>query len=54
MKTSNGKSKQPMGRDAQAALRALRRAARKVHAENRRWGLPLIVWKNGKMVAIPA
>ena len=34
--------------------RALRRAARKVRAENRRLGLPLIVWKNGRTVAIPA
>src|SRR5436309_12283734 len=55
MKATNGKSKRNGSpRDTQAALRALRRAARKVHAENRRWGLPLIVWKNGKMVAIPA
>ena len=34
--------------------RALRRAARKVRAENRRLGLPLIVWKNGRTMAIPA
>lgn len=54
MKASNGKAKQPMGRNAQAAMRALQRAARKVRAENRRLGLPLIVWKNGKTVASPA
>lgn len=36
------------------AERALHRAARKVRAENRRLGLPVIVWKNGKTVAIPA
>jgi hypothetical protein len=36
------------------AERALHRAARKVRAENRRLGLPLIVWKNGRTVAIPA
>jgi predicted ABC-type ATPase len=37
-----------------AALRALRRAAHKVHAENRKLGLPLILWKNGKVVEKPA
>lgn len=33
------------------ARRALRRAARKVQAENRRLGLPLIAGKNGKTAA---
>ena len=33
-----------------AALRALRRAAQKVHAENRSLGLPLILWQDGKVV----
>ena len=37
-----------------AALRALRRAARKVHAENRKLGLPVIVWQDGKVVEKPA
>ena len=36
------------------AQRALRRAARKVRAENRRLGLPLIVWKNGNVQEIQA
>jgi len=54
MKTSNGKATKAMNRDTRAALRALRRAARKVRAENRRLGLPLIIWKNGRTVAIPA
>ena len=54
MKVTNGKPTQPMGRDTQAALRALRRAARKVHAENRRLGLPLILWKNGNVIEKPA
>ncbi len=36
------------------AERALRRAVRKVHAENRRLGLPVIIWKNGRVVAVPA
>ena len=36
------------------ARRALRRAARKVREENRRLGLPLIIWKNGKTVQKPA
>jgi len=30
------------------AERAFRRAARKLRAEHRRLGLPLIIWKNGK------
>ena len=30
------------------ARRALSRAANKVRDENRRLGLPLIIWKNGK------
>jgi hypothetical protein len=36
------------------ARRAMRRAARKARAENRRFGLPIITWKNGKMEKIPA
>lgn len=36
------------------AERALRRAARKVRAENRALGLPMIVWENGKVVKKPA
>jgi hypothetical protein len=51
---SNGKARQAISRDTQAAFRALCRAARKVRAENRRLGLPLIVWKNGRTVSIPA
>jgi hypothetical protein len=37
-----------------AALRALRRAAQRVHAENRKLGLPLILWQDGKVVEKPA
>lgn len=36
--------------DMQQALRAQHRAARKLRAEHRRLGLPIIVWKNGKVV----
>ena len=36
------------------ARRALSRAARKVRTENRRLGLPLIIWQNGKVVEKPA
>jgi hypothetical protein len=32
----------------------MRRVARKVRVENRRLGLPLILWKNGKLVEKPA
>ena len=35
------------------ALRAIRRAATKVRAENRMLGLPLILWQNGKVVEKP-
>ncbi len=38
----------------QAALRALRRAVQKVHAENRKLGLPVIIWQDGKVVERPA
>jgi hypothetical protein len=40
--------------DMQQALRAMHRAARKLRAEHRRLGLPIIVWKNGKVVEEPA
>jgi hypothetical protein len=36
------------------AERAFRRAARNVRAQNRAFNLPLIVWKNGKVVEEPA
>lgn len=35
---------------ARLALRAHKRAARKLRIENRRLGLPIIVWKDGKVV----
>ena len=40
--------------DMRLALRAMRRAARQLRAEHRRLGLPIIVWKNGKVVEEPA
>jgi hypothetical protein len=36
------------------ALEALTVAVRKVKEERKRLGMPLIVWKNGKVVRIPA
>ena len=39
---------------AARALRALRRAAHQARAENRALGLPLIVWRKGKLERIPA
>jgi hypothetical protein len=36
------------------AKRAMRRAARNVKAQNRAFKLPVIVWKNGKVVEKPA
>lgn len=35
---------------ARSAMRAQHRAARKLRAEHRRLGLPIIVWKDGKVV----
>jgi hypothetical protein len=40
--------------DMRLALRAQHRAARKLRAEHRRLGLPIIVWKNCKVVEEPA
>lgn len=40
--------------DARQALRAQHRAARKLRAEHRRLGLPIIVWKDGKVFEEPA
>ncbi len=39
---------------ARIALRAHRVATRKKRAELRRLNLPVIVWKNGKVHAVPA
>jgi len=52
MKTNATRS--TTAKNSEAALRALRRAAKKVRAENRKLGLPLIIWRNGKVVSVPA
>lgn len=39
---------------ARLALRAHRRATRKKRAELRRLGLPMIIWKDGKVREVPA
>ena len=39
---------------ARIALHAHRRATRKKRAELRRMGLPMIIWKDGKVREIPA
>ena len=36
------------------AVRALREAVRKLVQEHKQTGIPLTVWKNGKVVHIPA
>ncbi|MCP5535848.1 MAG: hypothetical protein H7A51_06390 [Akkermansiaceae bacterium] len=41
-----------MSENARMALKAGRRAIRKVRAENKRLGLPLISWKDGKVVEV--
>jgi hypothetical protein len=52
MKKAVKNGKQRSSHSSQGALRALRRAAKKVHAENRKHGLPVIIWRSGKVVAI--
>jgi hypothetical protein len=58
MKTSsNGLkpiSEEQMPKWARAASQAHRSATRKKRIELRRRGLPMIVWKNGKVREIPA
>jgi len=39
-----------LSEEGRMVLRAQHRAARKLRAEHRRLGLPIIVWKNGKVV----
>ena len=39
---------------ARAASQALRRATRKKRAELRRRGLPMIIWKDGRVREVPA
>lgn len=38
--------------EARIAMRAQHRAARKLRAEHKRLGMPLIGWKNGKVIEI--
>ena len=58
MKTSpNGLkpiSEKDMPKWARAASQAHRRATRKNRAELRRRGLPMIIWKDGKVREVPA
>ncbi len=41
-----------MSENARMALKAGRRAIRKLRAENKRLGLPLISWKDGKVIEV--
>ena len=41
-----------MPEDARLAHKAMKRAMRKLRAENKRLGLPLISWKDGKVLEI--
>ena len=57
MKMPNGLkpiSEKDMPKWARAASQAHRRATRKKRAELRRLGLPMIIWKDGKVREIPA
>ena len=47
---SRGRKRRPVPAFVARAERALRRAARGVRVQNRKLGLPLIVWENGKVV----
>lgn len=48
------KTKKPTVSMATLAVRAMRRAAEKVLEKHRRFGVPIAVWRNGKVVRIPA
>jgi hypothetical protein len=39
---------------ARTAIRAMHKARREAEKENARWGLPMIVWQNGRIVELPA
>jgi hypothetical protein len=54
--SSNGRrrKKEPEPEWVKQARAAARRMGRMVREENRRWGLPLIVERNGKIIEIPA
>lgn len=54
MKTKPIKSVAKPSADTRELLAAARRMGRMVRAENRRWGLPLIVMKDGKIRNEPA
>ncbi len=54
MKVRTTKRQPKLASDTEAAMRALRRAAKKVREENRKLGLPLIIWRDGKVVSVPA
>ena len=43
-----------MSREARVASQAHQRATKKKRAELRRLGLPMIIWKDGKVREIPA
>jgi hypothetical protein len=54
MKAQKTTRQRKLAKDTQGAMRALRRVEKKVRAENRKLGLPLIIWRNGKVVSVPA
>ena len=51
MKKAGNKSMSPY---ATAALKALRRARKAAERENARFGLPMIFWKDGRIVSVPS
>jgi hypothetical protein len=54
VKTSKIKKKSSgLDRSDKLWKKALEKVAESVKAENKRWGLPLIVWRDGRVVSIP-
>jgi hypothetical protein len=47
-------SESKMSREARVASQAHKRATKKKRAELRRLGLPMIIWKDGKVREVPA
>lgn len=52
--SSSRKKKPPEPEWLKQARAAARRMGRMVRAEHRRWGLPLVIEKDGKIIEIPA
>jgi len=55
MKESKKKpGRKSMSPFATAALKAIRQARREAERENARYGLPMVVWQNGRVALLPS